>query len=110
MKVGVDTSGNSGKFLLDTSLAGNSNAGHSFEDGPLGNGVIGRLLTDDERWALVEYMKLLPNEPRQIAPMGGPAEPTRAWLDRTFFNVQNPGTYNGAPQISEVPGAGQQPQ
>ena len=76
MKVGVDTSGNSGKFLLDTSLAGNSNAGHSFEDGARGNGVIGRLLTDEERWALVEYMKSLPNEPRQIAPMGGPAEPT----------------------------------
>ena len=34
VKVGVDTSGNSGTFLLDTSLVGNSNAGHSFENGP----------------------------------------------------------------------------
>jgi hypothetical protein len=33
VKVGVDTSGNSGTFLLDTSLVGNSNAGHSFEGG-----------------------------------------------------------------------------
>ena len=32
VKVGVDTSGNSGKFLFDTALAGNSNAGHSFEN------------------------------------------------------------------------------
>ena len=36
VKVGVDTSGNSGTFLMDTSLLGNSNAGHSFENGPLG--------------------------------------------------------------------------
>src|SRR4029078_7825006 len=32
-KVGVDTSGNSGRFLFDTALVGNSNAGHSFEEG-----------------------------------------------------------------------------
>ena len=36
VKVGLDTSGASGKFLLDTTLLGNSNAGHSFEDGPRG--------------------------------------------------------------------------
>jgi hypothetical protein len=53
VKVGVDTSGGSGKFLLDTALIGNSNAGHSFEDGPLSNGVIGPLLAEDERWALI---------------------------------------------------------
>ena len=33
VKVGLDTSGASGKFLMDTELLGNSNAGHSFEDG-----------------------------------------------------------------------------
>ena len=109
VKVGVDTSGNSGKFLFDTALVGNSNAGHSFEDAPRGSGVIGRRLSEDERWALVEYMKSIPNEPRQIAPFGGPAEPVRAWLDQTFFNVQNPGTYTGAPQLLGASGAGQQP-
>ena len=41
IKVGLDTSGKSGTFLFDTSLPGNSNAGHSFENGPRGNGVIG---------------------------------------------------------------------
>ncbi len=109
VKVGVDTSGNSGQFLLDTSLVGNSNAGHSFEDGARGNGVIGRLLTDDERWALVEYMKSIPNEPRQIAPFGGPEDPIRAWQDENFYHLRNPGTYNGAPQLSGATGAGEQP-
>ncbi len=51
VKVGVDTSGKSGTYLLDTTLIGSSNQGHSFENGPLGNGVIGPLLTEEERWA-----------------------------------------------------------
>jgi hypothetical protein len=103
VKVGIDTSGNSGKFLYDTSLIGNSNAGHSFENGPLGKGVIGRLLTDDERWALIEYMKSIPNQSRQITPFGGPKDPVRAWEDKTFYHVRNPGTYNGAPQLAPAP-------
>ena len=59
MKVGVDTTGESGRFLFDTSLIGNSNAGHSFENGS-GGGIIGRLLNDDERSALVEYSNRYP--------------------------------------------------
>jgi mono/diheme cytochrome c family protein len=104
VKVGVDTSGNSGKFLFDTSLIGNSNAGHSFENAT-GKGVIGRLLTEDERWALIEYVKSVPNQPQQITPFGGPSNPIRAWQDPTFFHVQNPGTYNGAPQLTPVSAA-----
>jgi len=72
VKVGVDTSGNSGRFLFDTTLMGNSNAGHSFEDAPRGNGVIGPLLTDEQRWALVEYLKSIPETPGRITPFGGP--------------------------------------
>jgi mono/diheme cytochrome c family protein len=72
VKVGVDTSGKSGGFLLDTALVGNSNAGHSFENGPRGNGVIGPLLTDEERWALVEYLKSIPEQPGRVTPFGGP--------------------------------------
>jgi hypothetical protein len=49
IKVEFDTSGSSGKFLYDRTLRGNSNAGHSFENGPRGNGVIGALLTDAQR-------------------------------------------------------------
>jgi hypothetical protein len=74
VKVGVDTSGNSGKFLFDTTLEGNSNAGHSFENGPLGNGIIGPLLTDQERWALVEYLKSIPEEEGRVTPFGGPPD------------------------------------
>jgi hypothetical protein len=44
--VGFD---NTGAFTLDTSLPGNSNAGHEF----------GTNLSDDEKWALIEYMKSL---------------------------------------------------
>jgi hypothetical protein len=72
VKVGVDTSGKSGTYLIDTALVGSSNAGHSFENAPLGNGVIGPLLTDEERWALVEYLKSIPDEEGRVTPFGGP--------------------------------------
>ncbi len=74
VKVGVDTSGNSGKFLFDTTLEGNSNSGHSFENGPLGHGVIGPLLTDDERWSLIEYLKSIPEDAGRVTPFGGPKD------------------------------------
>jgi len=72
VKVGVDTSGKSGTYMVDTTLVGSSNAGHSFENAPLGNGVIGPLLTDEERWALVEYLKSIPEEAGRVTPFGGP--------------------------------------
>ncbi len=37
---------------------GNSNAGHEFSNTP-GKGVIGRELSDEERWAIIEYLKTL---------------------------------------------------
>jgi hypothetical protein len=88
-KVGVDTSGASGKFLYDTTLLGNSNAGHSFRDGPWEKGVIGRLLSDEERWDLIEYLKSIPTEDAQVTPFGGPKDPVEAWKDPTFFNVKH---------------------
>jgi mono/diheme cytochrome c family protein len=87
VKVGIDTSGKSGSFLLDTALVGNSNAGHSFEAGPRGNGVIGPLLTDEQRWALVEYLKSIPEQPGRVTPFGGPAE-TAAGTPRTSSGSQ----------------------
>lgn len=38
---------------------GNSNAGHEFRNAPLGKGVIGPELSDDERRAIIEYLKTL---------------------------------------------------
>ena len=72
-------------FWLDTSIEGNRNIGHGFvaeaetwrqhrEDphaNPLPRGVIGPELTDDERWALVEYLKVhrdLPETPADYTP------------------------------------------
>ncbi|HEX8797448.1 MAG TPA: di-heme-cytochrome C peroxidase [Terriglobales bacterium] len=79
VKVGVDTSGKSGTYLVDTTLSGSSNAGHSFENAPLGNGVIGPLLTEEQRWALVEYLKSIPEEPGRVTPFGGfPDQKTEA--------------------------------
>ena len=49
VNVGFD---NTGAFQLDTTRPGNSNAGHE------GNGF-GTNLTDEEKWALIEYMKSL---------------------------------------------------
>lgn len=74
IKVGLDTTCGPGIFVLDTSLLGNSNAGHSFQEGPRGNGIIGPLLTDEQRWALVEYLKSIPEEPGRVTPFGGPPE------------------------------------
>lgn len=51
-------------FLFDTRITGNHNSGHEFRAGERGNGVIGRLLQPQERWALLEYLKVL----------GGPLE------------------------------------
>lgn len=44
-------------FELRTNITGNSNAGHEFRDGQRGKGIIGPLLTDEERWAIIEYLK-----------------------------------------------------
>jgi RoxA-like, cytochrome c-like len=51
-----------GGFELDTSIRGNSNSGHDFDDAlkdgvPKKEGVIGRRLTPNERRALIEYLK-----------------------------------------------------
>ena len=43
-------------FKLDTSIKGNSNKGHEFSNNPTG-GVIGRFLSEDERYQLIEYLK-----------------------------------------------------
>jgi hypothetical protein len=55
--VGFQTGPFEGGFKLRTSITGNSNAGHEFRDGPRVKGVIGPLLTEPERWAIVEYLK-----------------------------------------------------
>jgi len=49
-----------GAFEYDTSKPGNTNTGHEFKDAPKGTtGVIGPYLTPADRWAIVEYMKVI---------------------------------------------------
>ncbi|RLU04841.1 hypothetical protein CS076_25340, partial [Pseudomonas prosekii] len=62
--LGYRTEAFSDGFLFDTRITGNHNSGHEFRAGKRGNGVIGRLLQPQERWALLEYLKVL----------GGPLE------------------------------------
>ncbi|OZG74805.1 hypothetical protein BTA51_06320 [Hahella sp. CCB-MM4] len=64
-------------FWMDTSIDGNRNTGHAFaadpdlwaqhlkapKDHPLPTGVIGPLLTHDERMAILEYLKIHKDEP-----------------------------------------------
>lgn len=58
VNVGYETTKMKGATLFDTSLPGNSNSGHEFRDAPdHTKGVIGPLLTHDQRMALIEYLK-----------------------------------------------------
>ena len=62
--LGYQTAAFPNAFLFDTRITGNHNSGHEFRAGERGNGVIGRGLLPQERWALLEYLKVL----------GGPLE------------------------------------
>lgn len=57
--VGLRTEKFDGGFLFKTSITGNSNRGHEFRDGCRVDGVIGRGLQPEERWALIEYLKVM---------------------------------------------------
>lgn len=49
-----------GAFVYDTSEPGNSNKGHEFREAPRGtDGVIGPLLSPDQRLDIIEYLKVL---------------------------------------------------
>jgi len=59
-KIGFDqTAGEGDLYLLDTTIDGNHNTGHEFVGDGKGPGVIGKGLTENERWALIEYIKTL---------------------------------------------------
>jgi hypothetical protein len=97
VKLGVNIAiGKNPDYLFDTSLKGNSNAGHSFEEGFKGansDGIIGRALLPDERYALIEYLKSIPSEAGRVTPFGNPVNPLLAEKDKTWFNYKHP--FNG---------------
>lgn len=54
-----------GSFVFDTSIPGNSRAGHEFKDvTEVTPGVIGPALSHDDKMAIIEYMKVI-NDVRQ---------------------------------------------
>lgn len=60
VRMGIDTTTKlkgAKEFRVDA--AGNSNAGHEFNDGPIGHGIIGRKLSEEERMQIIEYLKTL---------------------------------------------------
>jgi len=59
VKLGLNTDPLEGATEFRTDVPGNSNAGHEFNDGPKGNGVIGRKLSEEERMQIIEYLKTL---------------------------------------------------
>jgi hypothetical protein len=60
VKVGIDPREFARGTRLDTTLPGNSNRGHEFDDAPAGTpGVIGPKLSPQQRRELVEYLKTL---------------------------------------------------
>ena len=60
MKLGYKTDELTNGFLFDTSIRGNANTGHEFNDKPKGTtGRVGRKLEPDERNAIIEYLKTL---------------------------------------------------
>jgi cytochrome c5 len=80
-----DADGDDDGFWLDTTIAGNHNTGHAFaadaatwsshlrdpKANPLPHGVIGPTFSDDERFAIIEYLKThrdLPATPEDYQP------------------------------------------
>jgi len=59
VKLGLNTDALYGASQFDVSKPGNSNAGHEFNDGPKGHGIIGRKLTPDERMQIIEFLKTM---------------------------------------------------
>ncbi|MFP6847137.1 MAG: di-heme-cytochrome C peroxidase [Pseudomonas sp.] len=72
-QIGYDSEKFTGGFLFDTTITGNSNRGHEFRAGCRADGVIGRALQPEERWALIEYLKVLGNPAleQQLQPIAG---------------------------------------
>ena len=89
VKLGLDIGGKREGYFFDTTRVGNSNAGHSFEN-TKGPGVIGPALNQSERFALIEYLKSIPNQAARVTPYGNPKDPLIANEDPLWFNTKHP--------------------
>jgi hypothetical protein len=59
VNVGFRSDKLNGGFEFDTTIRGNYNTGHEFDNNPNKEGVIGPWLSPDDRWAIIEYLKTL---------------------------------------------------
>jgi hypothetical protein len=60
INLGLNNVALEGGSRFDVTLPGNSNAGHEFNDRTVGkNGILGRKLSKDERFEIIEYLKTL---------------------------------------------------
>jgi len=68
VRLGIDTTTAEDAIMLDTSLSGNGNRGHWFTDDAARPGRIGPALSDDERMAIIEYLKVATHDdyPRRV--------------------------------------------
>jgi hypothetical protein len=89
VKLGVDIADKKEGYFFDTTRIGNSNAGHSFE-ATKGPGVVGPAFSESERFALIEYLKSIPNQAARVTPYGGPKNPLIANEDPLWFNKKHP--------------------
>ena len=62
-KLGYVSSEFPGATRYNTAITGNSNSGHEFVDNVTRPGVIGRFIKHDERMAILEYLKILAEDP-----------------------------------------------
>ena len=65
-QLGLKTMKTQNAKIFDTTITGNSNAGHEFSNDRKKPGVVGRFLKHDERMALIEYLKVLPQMPPKV--------------------------------------------
>lgn len=94
--LGLDVGKFKGAFKYDTSITGNSNLGHEFNDGLCGDGVIGyeikdkpgycRQLTRREKLAIIEYLKIH-NDGTRPNPESEPHCEDVAWPQRKLTSV-----------------------
>ena len=92
-KLGYITTASPGSFFHDTRIAGNHNGGHLFTDHEA-PGRIGPLLSEQQRYALLEYLKVMGNPDFDTALEGDPQNwanystpPANEWSERSCNNV-----------------------
>jgi hypothetical protein len=81
-----------GGTRLDTAVLGNSNAGHEFADAKR-PGVIGPALSPEERLAIIEYIKVLAEDPQQTkhkADTEGGDNRYPCWNPKTYWGPNPP--------------------